>query len=303
MPAPVPPGFTRGPILFLGPTSQQQVGHYAENQLLQRFIHEAGDYGARLAIVSSSASAAQQSYQQLLAAMEVDSVETVTVATRSDAMTDTYTAQLEQATGILLVAESALQLAGLIGGTPLAQTIRRANAQGKVVCGVGRSASILCQHTIAFENRQQFPRPFVHRHLIQFAPGLGIVNRLVLDVEQEADIDLHGGVARLLAAVAYNPFLVGVSIEADTGIAVYPDTTLEVFGMNNVLIVDGNSISHTDVHEQDLPERNQHRPSVLLNSTLHVLSHGYTFNFDTREAHLPSQDDIPTEGGPAHVTF
>ena len=125
-----------------------------------------------------------------------------------------------------------------------------------------------------------------------------MVNRLLLDVEQDAEVDLHSGLARLLSAVAYNPFLVGVSIEADTGVAVYADTTLEAFGANNVLIVDGGTISHTDVNETQ-----PNHPTALLNATLHVLSRGYTFNFDTRQAHRPAPTDIPEAGGEKHVTF
>lgn len=294
MPAPVPPGYTRGPILFLGPTSEG----YTKELLLQRFLNEAGGYGARIVILGADQSAVEHHYQQRLARMEADSVSLLTITNRADALNPNHHSQLENATGILLVAESALQLAGLIGGTPLAQTIRRANAQGKTVGGVGRGGAILCQHMIAFETRAQNPRPFVHRQLIQFAPGLGMVNRLVLDVEHDAAVDLHSGLARLLAAVAYNPFLVGVSIEADTGIVVYPDTTLEAFGANNILVLDGHEVTHTNVHEGEAA-----KPTALLGTKLHLLSHGYTFNFDQHQTYPPPPSDIPTEGAPNHEPF
>jgi len=294
MPATVPPGYTRGPIIFLGPTSEG----YTKELLMQRFLNEAGGYGARVVIVGIAQNAAEQLFQQRLEKMDADSVSFLTIATRADALNPQYNSQLEKATGILLVAESALQLAGLIGGTPLAQTIRRANAQGKAVGGVGRSAAILCQHMLAFETRAERPRPFVHRQLIQFAPGLGMVNRLVLDVGHDATLDIHGGLARLLAAVAYNPFLVGVSIEADTGVVVYPDTTLEVFGANNVLVLDGHGVTHTNIHERDAA-----KPSALLGSALHLLCHGYTYNFDEHQAHPPEPSDIPSEGAPNHEPF
>jgi cyanophycinase len=294
MPAPIPPGHTRGPIVFLGSTSEG----YTKDLLLQRFLNEAGGYGARIVVVGIGQSPAPALYQQGLASLEAERVQLLTIERRADALGSALTALLEQATGILLVAESALQLAGLIGGTPLAQTIRRANAQGKTVGGIGRSAAILCQHMIAFETRAQQPRPFVHRQLIQFAPGLGIVNRVVLDIEHDAAVDVHQGLARLLAAVAYNPFLVGVSIEADTGVVIYPDTTLEAFGANNVLVLDGNGVTHTNVHERDAT-----KPAALLGTTLHLLSHGYTFNFDQRQAYPPPPSDIPTEGAPNHEPF
>lgn len=295
MPSIVPPGYTRGPILFLGPTSEA----HELRPLLQRFWNEAGGYGGRILVIGAGGNHQQlASYSQTLTAMEADTVQSLIVATREDANAAPNLRQVDEATGLLLVAENGLQLAGLLGGTGLAQALRRANARGKTIGGVGRSGAVLCQHMIAYETRADHPHPFLHRGLIQFAPGLGLVNRLALDVEQNAGVDLHSGLARLLTAVAYNPFLIGVSLEADTGIVVYPDTTLEVFGRHNVLVVDGGPITHTSLHASD-----DTQPPSVLNTTVHVLAHGYTFNFDLRTAQPPPPSDIPSEGATDHVTF
>lgn len=295
MPSIVPPGHTRGPILFLGPTSEDA----ALRPLLQRFWNEAGGYGGRLLVIGAGSSPALlTTYAQALTAMEADTVQTLRIAQREDANQERYARQVDEATGLLLVAENALHLAGLLGGTGLAQALRRANARGKAIGGVGRSGAALCQHMIADEERATHGHPFLHRRLIQFAPGLGLVNRLALDVEQAATTDLHRGLARLLTAVAYNPFLVGVTLEADTGIVVYPDTTLEVFGRYNALVVDGGPITHTSLHASE-----ESQPPAVLNSVVHVLAAGYTFNFDQRVAQPPRPSDIPTEGAIDHVTF
>lgn len=294
MPSIVPPGYTRGPILFLGPSSEpSQV-----QPLLQRFWAEAGGYGGRILLIGAGNQQPLASYQQALTAMEADRVQGLMINSREAANREPNLRQVDDATGILLVVENGLQLAGLLGGTGLAQALRRANARGKTIGGVGRSGAVLCQHMIAYETRTDHPHPFLQPRLIQFAPGLGLVNRLALDVEPHATTDLHSGLARLLTAVAYNPFLVGVSLEADTGIVVYPDTTLEVFGRYNVIVVDGGPITHTSLHASD-----ETQPPSVLNSTVHVLAHGYTFNFDQRVAQPPPASDIPTEGATEHVTF
>ncbi|MEZ4861363.1 MAG: cyanophycinase [Caldilineaceae bacterium] len=295
MPAPVPPGYTRGPLLFLGPATDVD----AEQQLLQHFWNAAGGYGGRLLLVAVAAEQALVNhYSHLLTTMEAATITQLTIDQRAAARQPAHEAAVANATGILLLGQSALKLAGLIGGTPLAQAIRRANATGKTLCGIGRTAAILCQHMVAFETRDQRPHPFLHRHLIQFAPGLGLVNRLVLDVEANPSVDIHTGIARLLTAVAYNPFLVGVSLEANTGIALYSDTTLEVFGVNNVIIIDGGQVETTDVHEEEAE-----RPVTIVGAQLHALTHGYTFNFDQHIVQPPPSSDIPTGGGPDGVTF
>jgi hypothetical protein len=57
MPAPVPPGFTRGPILFLNP-----VDEAGEQHLLQRFWTDAGGYGGRIVLIATEESATYERY-------------------------------------------------------------------------------------------------------------------------------------------------------------------------------------------------------------------------------------------------
>lgn len=289
MPALVPPGFTRGPILFIGPITHPQ----AEANLLQRLWTEAGGYGARLLIVPTAASqAAAEPYRQLFQEWEAASVEVLTVPNRAAAQQTEQLTLIDQATAILVLDGNPLRFASILGGTPVAQAIRRANARGKVVAGIGRGGSILCQHMLVFEERSAAPQPFLHRHLIQFAPGLGIINRLVLDTQESLD-DAHAGLGRLLTAVAHNPFLVGVSLAPDSGVVVYNDSTLEVFGETSLMILDGVGVSYTNVHEAACEEA-----LSILGVQLHVLARGYTFNFDQHVARPPVASDIPTPVAP-----
>ncbi|MCB0045939.1 MAG: cyanophycinase [Caldilineaceae bacterium] len=296
MPSQVPAGYTRGAILFIGPLQDAD----GEAALLQRFWNEAGGYGARILIVSAFENdlSAAQRYNERFEEWESEWVAILPVQERTDARRDESAVAVEQATGVLLVGDNPLRMAGLLGGTLLATAIRRANARGKVVCGIGACAPILCQHMIAYDNRKRIPHPFLHRRLIQFAPGLGIVNRLLLDSSNDPAEGPAMRLSRLLAAVAHNPFLVGVSLEADTGVAVYADTTLEVFGRNSALIVDGSEITYTDVHKYE-----DDGPLSVLGVQAHVLGRAYTFNFDSRLVQPPDEGDIPPPTTTAQIAF
>ena len=296
MPSQVPAGFTRGSIMFIGAMSDAQ----SEARLLQKFWNEAGAFGARLLIIPAGSECKDDAcrYQELFQEWETESVTQLAFSSRQDAMRPEQGALVENATGILLLGDNPLRLASTIGGTPLAQAIRKANARGKVVCGAGATAAILCQHMIAFDNRPNMPHPFLHRRLIQFSPGLGLVNRLLLYNSSDPSEGLAIRLSRLLTAVAYNPFLVGVSLEVDTGVVVYPDTTLEVFGQNSALLVDGEQISYTDVHEYE-----EEGPMSILGAQVHVLARDYTFNFDTRQVAPPPPSDIPAPTGEAKIAF
>jgi cyanophycinase len=116
---------------------------------------------------------------------------------------------------------------------------------------------------------------------VAFAPGLGIVNRVVLDAAA-----LPGGraeaLARLVSAVAHNPFLVGVSLAPGTGAAIYPDATMEIFGDGSALVVDGALL-----YRADLLDAAPGEPFSVAGMTLYGLDRGYTFNFDTRRVRAP----------------
>lgn len=291
MPSPVPAGFTRGPIMFLGEIQSPT----AEWKLLQRFWDEAGSYGARIAIIEATGAGktgAEKTgaekdekgshYAAQLAAWESDTVTLLTVKNRADALKSTAVEAVQAATAVLFLGSDPLRLASCLGGTPLAQAVRRANAQSKAVCAVGGCASILCQHMIAFPTRKMSLQP---SRAIQFAPGLGIVNRLALDSNVASTASAQEQTQRLLVAVAYNPFLVSVALDADTGAVIYPDSTLEVFGDGSAQLVDGSQMSETNLHETG-----DDTPLSVLGAQIHLLGRGYMFNFDDRSVQAPAPD-------------
>lgn len=292
MPAPVPAGYTRGSILFLGSCQSKQ----SEDQLLQYFWEEAGAYGARIVLLPADEESATQArrYADTFHLWESDSVEHLLIDSREAALRATNRERIESATAILLLGENPVWLAATLGGTPLAQAIRRANARGKVVGGYGRAAALLCEHMIAYEtDTEEKRKPFLRRHLIHFSPGLGITNRAVIDITPPESSAAMNRLARLLHAVAYNPFLIGVGLEIDTGAVIYADNTLEIFGQNSALIVDGAEMSHTDIHEF-----RRSTPLSLLGARVHALGANYTFHLQDRTAHPPVASDIPDRGVP-----
>lgn len=287
MPAPVPPGFTRGPILFFGPFSDKRHA----DSLLQSFWDEAGSYGARILIVPTAGNdyAAAEELGQWFRRAEVDSLEVLPVRQRADAHDAGLLALVDNATGILLSDGSPLRFTSILGGTPVAQAIRRANARGRVVAGIGRAAAVLCQHMIAADYGQA---------LIQFAPGLGIINRLALDCAGEPGSPLHAHLERLQAAVAYNPFLIGLALEPDTGAAVYANSALEIFGAGRALVVDGWQMTHTSLLEEAAAA-----PLRAEGVQAHTLARGFTYNLDTHTAAPPPETEIPKEGYEAFTSF
>src|SRR5690606_31167736 len=137
---------------------------------------------------------------------------------------------IEDATGVFFTGGNQLRLSTLLGGTPVAKLVRILNARGVTVGGTSAGASILSEHMIAFGREGSSPTA----GSVRLAPGLGLTNRFVID-QHFRQRDRLG---RLVAALAYNPFAIGIGLDEDTAAFIGPDDTLEVEGSGSVTIVD-----------------------------------------------------------------
>jgi cyanophycinase len=191
--------------------------------------------------------------------------------TRRDCQEAGRLRRLEQASGIFFTGGNQLRLTALLGGTPVAKLIRLQNAHGVTVGGTSAGASILSEHMIAFGDEGSS----VISGSVRLAPGLGLTNRFIID-QHFRQRDRLG---RLLTALAYNPFAVGIGLDEDTAAFIGPDETIEVEGSGGVTVVDAADVSFSSIDEVS-----EGQPVCMLGLKLHILVAGATFNLHTRLA-------------------
>ena len=171
----------------------------------------------------------------------------------------------------MLTSDQPLRLSTLIGGTQLARAIRRRNAEGMAVLGAGAGAALLCEHMLTHGTEGATPRSGG----ATFAPGLGLTNRVVID-QGGHESDRLG---RLLAALALNPFALGLGLDVATAAVIGPDNVLEVIGGGGVTIIDPAEM--TDSNIADLAPG---APIRITNLRLHALTGGARYDLDFRRA-------------------
>lgn len=131
----------------------------------------------------------------------------------------------------------------------------------------------MSEHMIAGGDSGSTPRA----DMVQLAPGLGLTNRFIID-QHFRQRDRLG---RLLTALAYNPFAVGLGLDEDTAAFISPEDTLDVVGGGGITIVDPSELKHST-----MDSAHRHAPVSLIGIRLHVLVSGGVYEIDSRTARL-----------------
>jgi cyanophycinase len=193
------------------------------------------------------------------------------IPSRTEAADQRLVELLDEVDGVFLTGGNQLRLSTMIGGTPVAKALRIRNAEGLHIAGTSAGAAFLCEHMIAFGKEGASPRA----KIVTMAPGLGLTNRIIID-QHFRQRDRLG---RLLTALAYNPFAIGIGLDENTAGFIAPDETLEVVGSGALTIVDASELEFSS-----MARVRKNDPVCLIGLRLHVLDHGSTFNLHTREA-------------------
>ena len=138
--------------------------------ILRRFIDVSGGGGSRIVIIPTASKLADtgRRYEKLFRKLGADEAKALPLASRDDAAKREWLDYIEAANGIFVTGGNQLRLTTILGGTPVAKAIRRANARGVAVGGTSAGAAILSEHMIAYGAEGHTP----HAGAVALVPGL-----------------------------------------------------------------------------------------------------------------------------------
>ncbi len=267
MPSRSNPEVTRGWIIPIG-------GNLHDSSVLDRFVALSGGAGARIAVIPTASSEPDIGtfYERVFDRYAIEGVKSLHFERRSDCDDGDWLEWLGSATGIFIAGGNQLKLSATLGGTPVAKLMRARNAAGVHVAGTSAGAAFLSEHMIAYGDEGATP----HAGMVTMCAGLGLTNRVIID-QHFRQRDRLG---RLLTALAYNPFAIGLGVDEDTAAFIGPDDIVEVMGTGAVTVVDPSDVGLSSIAEAKPGDE------VSLNGVkMHVLTSGATFNLETREPH------------------
>lgn len=268
-PADVTKSSNRGYIIPIGGAEEK----LNNPEVLDRFVDVCGGKASRISIIPTASELEDTGriYEKLFRKLGVKHARVLPLETRDDCQSSEYLDYIDKSDGVFMTGGNQLRLSTTLGGTEVASCIRRRNATGMHVAGTSAGAAFMAEHMIAGGNEGSTPSP----DMVTMAPGLGLTNKFVID-QHFRQRDRLG---RLLTALAYNPFAVGIGLDEDTAAFIKPDDDLEVVGSGGITVIDPVDLSYSSM---DRARRGE--PVSLIGVKLHILISGGRFEIESRTA-------------------
>ena len=274
-PSPVKPDNTRGYLMPIGGAEEKGKNP----RILHRFVDICGGEAARIVIIPTASRLPDTGsmYADLFMDLGAERALFTDINERSDCDDELLLEEMDKSTGIFVTGGNQLRLSGILGGTPVGQCLRRLNAEGTPIAGTSAGAAMLSQHMIVGGASGTSPK----EDGVNLAPGIGLTNTAIID-QHFSQRDRLG---RLLTALSYNPFLIGIGIDEDTAFLIDGANQCEVVGSGAVTILDASQLSHSSRSSADSGAH-----ISLVDMRLHVLVEGGEYNLDSREVTLRREE-------------
>lgn len=272
-PAPVNEGDDRGFIIPIGGGEEKEL----DPVILSRFVDLSGGNNANIVIIPTASQLEDTGsrYEATFKGLGAAEVSSIPIASRDDCNNPEFAERCENASGIFITGGNQLRLSTILGGTDVAQTIRRVNARGVPVAGTSAGASIMSEHMMAGGDADSSPS----EGGAVLAPGLGLTNAAVIDQH----FSERNRLGRLLSAIALNPFLLGIGIDEDTSAFIDPHGVFEVVGSGTVTVVDGVDMKYCSAHAAQRAQG-----LGMLGLKMDILHEGCHYDLNMREAFPPN---------------
>ncbi len=252
------------------------IGGAEDKQGERSILSHAADMVARdeiLTVVTTATKYPEEvgnEYKDVFYRLGVDNVDILNIDSRDDANNADVCEIIRKSKCIFFTGGDQLRITSILGGTKVNNELQNLYKEGGVIMGTSAGASAMSSTMIVQGNDNEPAR----KCTLKMAPGLGLISNCIIDQH----FDQRGRFGRLLCGIAENPDVLGIGIDENTAIKVFPDTHFEVIGANSVTVIDGSTIQSSNVAELEPNEL-----LAIIGVTVHILPFGYGFDMQNRK--------------------
>lgn len=211
-----------------------------------------------------------QNYLSVFSRLGIANVQILNINTREEANNGAYCDKLSGSGCVFMTGGDQLRITSILGGTRAGTALRNLYSAGGIIVGTSAGASVMSS-TMVVKGDDNEP---AKKCTLKMAPGLGLIGGVIIDQH----FDQRGRFGRLLCGVAENPEVIGLGIDEDTAVKVFPDMHFEVIGTNAVTVIEGNTIESSNVSELK-----QNEILAIVGVRVSVLPQGYGFDLLNRK--------------------
>jgi cyanophycinase len=266
-----------GHLLVIGGAEDK----YNERRILKKFLELAGGDNAEVLIVpvaSDFPEFASDIYVQAFRRLGVANPRVLRATSRQDVVSIDADTLLDGVTGVFITGGDQMRLVSIIGGTQFAQKLRQMVSDTALVLA-GTSAGAAGMSTSMIVRGESTPHP--QRNSVSLSPGLGFLKNIIIDQH----FTERGRISRLITAVSYNPYNLGIGIDENTMIILDKEGILEVFGAGTVTIVDGSQITYNEIAEVG-----EHQSFSVCGVNLNIIGDGLLYDYFARKPVQPPNE-------------
>ena len=268
-----------GHLLVIGGAEDK----YNERRILRKFLELTGTDGGDTQILivpvaSDFPEFAADIYVQAFRRLGVANPRVLRATSRQDVFAANADELLDGVKGVFITGGDQMRLVSLLGGTNFSQKLRQMIIETDIVVA-GTSAGAAGMSTSMIVRGESTPHP--HKNSVRLSPGLGFLKNIIIDQH----FTERGRISRLITAVSYNPYNLGIGIDENTAIILDNKGILEVFGAGSITIVDGSQITYNEIAEVD-----DFQSFSVCGVQLHILGDGLIYDYFARHPLQPPNE-------------
>ncbi len=268
-----------GHLLVIGGAEDK----YNERRILRKFLELTGTDGGEtnvliVPVASDFPEFAADIYVQAFRRLGIANPRVLRATSRQDVFAADADALFDGVNGVFITGGDQMRLVSLLGGTKFAQKLRQVATETDVVLA-GTSAGAAGMSTSMIVRGDATPHP--HKNSVRLSPGLGFLKNIIIDQH----FTERGRISRLITAVAYNPYNLGIGVDENTAIILDNEGVLEVFGEGSVTVVDGSQITYNEIAEVD-----DFQSFSVCGVQLHILGNGLIYDYFGRTPLQPPNE-------------
>jgi len=268
-----------GHLLVIGGAEDK----YNERRILRKFLELTGKDGGEtqvliVPVASDFPEFAADIYVQAFRRLGIAQPRVLRATSRQDVFDANADELFDGVDGVFITGGDQMRLVSLLGGTNFAQRLRDKVAETNVVLA-GTSAGAAGMSTSMIVRGDATPHP--HKNSVRLSPGLGFLKNIIIDQH----FTERGRISRLITAVSYNPYNLGIGIDENTAIILDSEGVLEVFGGGTVTIVDGSQITYNEIAEVS-----EYESFSVCGVQLHILGNGLIYDYFGRTPLQPPNE-------------